>query len=156
MNSTQTLIKDLARQYGRDRRNLLPIIQGVVEQENYISEFAMIEIAKELNMPASDVFGTASFYSFLEHRKMGFYVIRVCKTIACAMKGTNQIMHAIEDMLKVKIGETTPDGKFTVLQTNCLGWCHKAPAMLINDEVFTDLSPERVREILGEYMRKNR
>lgn len=155
MNSTQTLIKDLARQYGKDRRNLLPIIQGVVEQEKYISEFAMIEIAKELNMPASDVFGTASFYSFLEHRKMGFYVIRVCKTIACAMKGTNQIMHAIEDMLKVKIGETTPDGKFTVLQTNCLGWCHKAPAMLVNDEVFTDLTPEKVREILGEYMRKN-
>lgn len=155
MNSTQTLIKDLARQYGRDRRNLLPIIQGVVEQEKYISEFAMIEIAKELDMSASEVFGTASFYSFLEHRKMGFYVIRVCRTIACAMKGTGQIMHSIEDMLKVKIGETTPDGKFTLLQTNCLGWCHKAPAMLVNDEVYTDLTPEKVREILGEYMRKN-
>jgi NADH-quinone oxidoreductase subunit E len=58
-------------------------------------------------------------------------------------------------MLKIKIGETTPDKKFTLLETNCLGWCHKAPAMLINDEIYTEISPERAREILTAYMKEN-
>ncbi|HBL75184.1 MAG: NADH dehydrogenase [Bacteroidetes bacterium GWF2_42_66] len=154
MNLVTDLIKDLANQHGRSRENLLPILQGVVEQEKYLSEFSMIEIARELDLPASEVYGTATFYSFLEHKKMGTYIIRVCKTITCSMKGKNQILLAIEDMLKIHLGETTGDGRFSLLETNCLGWCHKAPAMLINDDVYTELTPERIREILSDYMKK--
>ena len=154
MDQTTGLITQLAEQHGRTRDKLLPILQGVVEQENYLSDETMIKIARELDLPAAEVFGTASFYSFLEYKKMGKFVIRVCKTITCAMKGKNQILLTIEDMLKIGVGETTNDKKFTLLQTNCLGWCHKAPAMLINDEVYTELTPERVREILSEYIKK--
>ncbi len=154
MDPVQELIKTLANEHGRDRENLLPILQGVVEQEKYLSEYSMIEIARELDLPAAEVYGTATFYSFLEHKKMGKYIIRVCKTITCSMKGKNQVLHTIEDMLKIGIGETTPDSKFSLLQTNCLGWCHKAPAMLVNDDVYTELTPEKVREILGKYMNK--
>jgi NADH-quinone oxidoreductase subunit E len=152
MNPIQTLIKDLAEKHGRSRESLLPILQGVVTQEKFLSEYSMVEIARELDLPASEVYGTATFYSFLEAKKMGKNVIRVCKTITCAMKGKNQVLFAIQDMLKIKIGETTPDNRFTLLETNCLGWCHKAPAMLINDDVYTDLSPEKVREVLSGYM----
>jgi len=154
MDTVSELIKNLADQHGRSRYNLLPILQGVVEQEKYLSESSMIEIAKELDIPASDVYGTATFYSFLEYKKMGKYIIRVCKTITCSMKGKNQVLLAIEDMLKINVGETTPDGTFSLLQTNCLGFCHKAPAMLINNDVFTDLTPEKVREILNQYRNK--
>ena len=112
----------------------------------------MIEIARELDLPATEVYGTATFYSFLEHKKMGRYIIRICKTITCSMKGESQILLAIQDMLKIKVGETTPDGAFSLLQTNCLGFCHKAPAMLINNEVYTELTPEKVREILSSYL----
>ena len=154
MDPVHDLIKNLADEHGRNRSNLLPILQGVVEQEKYLSEYSMIEIARELGIPASDVYGTATFYSFLEHKKMGSYIIRVCKTITCSMKGKNQILLTIEDMLKIGMGETSPDGKFSLLQTNCLGWCHKAPAMLINDEVYTELTPESVREILSQYLKK--
>ena len=150
MNPTQSLIKDLAEKHGRKRESLLPILQGVVEQEKYLSEYSMVEIAREIDIPAADVYGTATFYSFLEAKKMGKYVIRVCKTITCAMKGKNQVIFAIQDMLKVKIGETTPDGRFSLLETNCLGWCHKAPAMLINDEVYTELTLKR----LGKSLRR--
>jgi len=153
MSPIQELIRTVSNQYGRKRENLLPILQGVVEQEKYLSEYSMIEIARELDLSAAEVFGTATFYSFLAHKKMGKYIIRVCKTIACSMKGKNQILYAIEDMLKIGLGETTPDGTFSLLQTNCLGWCHKAPAMLINDEVYTELTPEKVREVLGSYMK---
>jgi NADH-quinone oxidoreductase subunit E len=152
MNPIQTLIKDLAEKHGRNRESLLPILQGVVAQERFLSEYSMVEIAREIDLPASEVYGTATFYSFLEAKKMGKNVIRVCKTITCSMKGKTQVLFAIQDMLKIKIGETTPDNRFTLLETNCLGWCHKAPAMLINDDVFTDLTPEKVREVLSVYM----
>jgi len=155
MDSIQTLVKVLADKYGRTRKSLLPILQGVVEQEKYLSEYSMVEIAKEVDIPASDVYGTATFYSFLETKPTGRFIIRVCRTITCAMKGKNQVLFAIQEMLKIKLGETTPDKRFSLLETNCLGWCHKAPAMLINDNVYTDLTPEKVREILSSYMKQN-
>lgn len=154
MNPVSDLIKNLADQHGRERHNLLPILQGVVEQEKFLSEKSMVEIARELDLPASEVFGTATFYSFLETKKMGKYIIRICKTITCSMKGKNQVLLAIQDMLKINVGETTADGTFSLLQTNCLGFCHKAPAMLINNEVYTELTPEKVREILSSYLKK--
>lgn len=152
MKPITELVKDLADRQGRERRSLLPILQGVVEQEKYLSEFSMIEIARELNIPVTEVYGTATFYSFLECKKMGKYIIRICKTITCSMKGQKQILPTIENMLKIKVGETTHDGKFTLLETNCLGFCHKAPAMLINNEVYTELTPEKIREILTGYL----
>ncbi|MFW5755264.1 MAG: NADH-quinone oxidoreductase subunit NuoE [Tangfeifania sp.] len=155
MDPVQSLIKDLADKYGRTRESLLPVMQGVIRQEKYLSEHSMVEIAREMDIPASDVFGTATFYSFLETQPAGKFIIRVCKTITCSMKGKNQILFAIQDMLKIKVGETTPDSRFTLLETNCLGWCHKAPAMLINDEVYTDLTPEMIREILSGYIKKD-
>ncbi len=155
MDPIKSLIKNLANQYGRERESLLPIMQGVVERENFLSEYSMVEIAREMDIPASEVYGTATFYSFLETKTTGKYTIRVCKTITCAMKGKSQVLFAIQDMLKIKFGETTPDQRFTLLETNCLGWCHKAPAMMINNEVYTELTPEKVREILSDYMKKN-
>ena len=155
MDPIQFLIKDLAEKHGRKRESLLPILQGVVESEKYLSEYSIAEIAREVDIPASEVYGTASFYSFLETKPVGNYIIRICKTITCAMKGKNQVLFAIQDMLKIKLGETTPDKRFTLIETNCLGWCHKAPAMMVNNEVFTDLTPEKVREILTSYMRHN-
>jgi NADH:ubiquinone oxidoreductase subunit E len=129
-------------------------MQGVVERENYLSEYSMVEIAREMDLPAAEVYGTATFYSFMEVKPMGKYVIRICKTITCSMKGKNQVLHAIQDMLKIKVGETTSDNRFSLLQTNCLGLCHKAPAMLINHTPFTNLTPEKVRYILSDYMKK--
>ncbi len=70
------------------------------------------------------------------------------------MKGKNEILGTIEEILKVKLGETTPDRKFSLLETNCIGWCHKAPAMLINDMPYTELTHRKVTEILREYIKK--
>lgn len=151
MDFQEKLVQELVSKHGTDRENLLPILQGVIDQERYLSEEAILKIAKEMSIPAADVYGTASFYSFMDIEPRGKYVIRVCKTITCAMKGKNQIIMAIEDFLKCKVGETTADKKFTILQTNCLGWCHKAPAMLVNDDIHTDLTPDSVVDILREY-----
>lgn len=125
MLSTELLIKELADQYGRERASLMPIMQGVVDKERYLSDIAMTEIARELDIAAAEVYGTATFYSFLDTVPRGEYVIRVCKTITCDMHGKQTIIEKIEDLLKIKLGETTQDKKFTLLTTNCLGWCHQ-------------------------------
>lgn len=154
MTEIQTLVNGLAKTHGKSRGSLLPILQGIIEKDRFVSEYAMVEVAKALDISTAEVYGTASFYSFLDTEARGKYVIRVCKTITCAMKGKNQILLALEDALKVKLGETTVDKKFTILETNCLGWCHKAPAMLINDDVYTELTPEMVRQIIEDYKKR--
>ncbi|MDE5422049.1 NAD(P)H-dependent oxidoreductase subunit E [Ancylomarina sp. DW003] len=151
MNNQAEFVKDLVTEHGTNRESLLPILQAVVEKDRFLSENAILKIAEETNIPAADVYGTASFYSFLDIVPRGKYVIRVCKTITCAMKGKNQILLALEDFLKIKLGDTTPDKLFTILETNCLGWCHKAPAMLVNDDVYTELTPNMVVDILSAY-----
>jgi NADH-quinone oxidoreductase subunit E len=154
MQDTQGLVKKLANKHGRTRESLLPILQGIVKEENYLTDISLSEVAKELDISAAQVYGTASFYAFLDTQPRGKYVIRLCKTITCEMRGKNQILKTIEDMLKIKAGETSANKQFSLLYTNCLGWCHKGPAMLINDKAFTDLTPERVIEILNEYIKK--
>lgn len=153
--TNEHLIRDLVEKHGRNRMALMPILQGVVETNNYLSDSDMIEIAKELDLSAAQVFGTATFYSFLSTEPLGRYVIRVCKTITCDMHGKKQILETIEEMLKIKVSETTPDKKFSLLETNCLGWCHEGPAMLINEVPYTGLTPERVHDIISDYISKS-
>ena len=153
MSSTETLVKDLVSKYGKSRNSLMPVLQGIVQEERYLSEEAMIFIAKELDLSAADVYGTASFYTFLDTVPRGKNIIRVCKTISCHMTGKDEIIETLEEMLKVKVGQTTHDKNFTLLTANCLGWCHKGPVMLINDEVYPELTQSRVTEIVEEYMK---
>ena len=148
------LVKELANKHGRSRESLIPILQDLVVRNRFLSKQDMIDVARELNMSAADVYGTATFYTFLDTEVRGKYVIRICKTISCAMKGKNEILATIEEILKVKLGETTPDRKFSLLEANCIGWCHKAPAILINDTPYTELTPPKVTEILREYIKQ--
>ena len=156
MSDTHALVEKLVSLHGHKKESLIPILQGVVESKRYISEHAMIEIARELDISAAEVYGTATFYSFLDTEARGKYIIRICKTISCAMKGKNQILLALEDSLNIKMGETTNDKKFTLLETNCLGWCHKAPAMLINGEIYSELTPESARQIIEDYKKADK
>jgi len=152
MYQTDNFVKELVEMHGRERSSLLPILQGIVEKYNYLTDDAMVEVATELDMSSAEVYGTATFYTFLDTKPRGKYVIRVCKTITCSMKGKMEVIETLEDMLKIKIGETTSNGKFTLLETNCMGWCHKAPAMLINDIPYTELTPEKVVRIIKDFM----
>jgi len=148
------LVKELSDKHGRKKDSLMPILQGIVEKHNYLTDEAMVEVAKELDISAAEVFGTASFYTFLDTKVRGKYVIRVCKTITCSMKGKAEIIQTLEDMLKIRVGETTSDMQFSLIETNCIGWCHKAPAMLINETPYTELTPEKVVEVIKGYMQK--
>ena len=147
-------MKELSAKHGQKRESLMPILQAIVQKYNYLTDEAMVEVARELDISAAEVYGTASFYTFLDTQVKGKYVIRVCKTITCSMKGKSDIIHTIEEILKIKVGETTSDNQFSLVETNCIGWCHKAPAILINELPYTELTPEKVSEIIKDYMKK--
>ncbi|MBE3085674.1 MAG: NAD(P)H-dependent oxidoreductase subunit E [Bacteroidetes bacterium] len=154
MYQVGNLVKELSDKHGRMRESLMPILQGIVQKHNYLTDEAMVEVARELDISAAEVYGTASFYTFLDTQVKGKYVIRVCKTITCSMKGKSDIIHTLEDILKIKVGETTTDKQFSLIETNCIGWCHKAPAILINEMPYTELTPEKVSTIIKDYMQK--
>jgi NADH:ubiquinone oxidoreductase subunit E len=154
MTTTEVLIHDLVEKHGKNRNALMPVLQGVVAREKYLSEDAMIAVARELDISAADVYGTATFYTFLDTKPRGKNIIRVCKTISCHMQGKDAVIKAIEDHLMVKVGDTSPNKKFTLLTANCLGWCHKGPVMLVNDEVFPSITPEKAIEIIEEFAKK--
>jgi NADH-quinone oxidoreductase subunit E len=146
----KTLVTDAIKQFGAKRESLLAILQYLYSKEHKLSKEVMQEVAEALDLSAADVYGTASFYSFLEVEEKGKNIIRLCKTISCDLKGKQDIVSAIETKLKIKLGETTIDKKFSFLETNCLGWCHKGPAMLINDKVYTELTPEKAVKAIEE------
>jgi NADH:ubiquinone oxidoreductase subunit E len=154
MYQVGNLVKELSDKHGRARESLMPILQAIVLKHNYLTDEAMVEVARELDISAAEVYGTASFYTFLDTQVKGKFVIRVCKTITCSMKGKSDIVHTLEEILKIKVGETTTDKQFSLIETNCIGWCHKAPAILINELPYTELTPEKVSEIIKDYMHK--
>lgn len=154
MTKVEELVKKEAEIHGHKRESLMPILQAVVRSERFLSEEAMVAIARELDISTADVFGTASFYTFMDTVPKGKNIIRVCKTITCHMKGKDAVIAALEDLLKIKLGENTSDGKFSLLQANCLGWCHKGPVMLINDEVYPEVTPESAVEVIQEYLKQ--
>lgn len=146
------IVSTAVKKFGVGREQLLPVLQYVVSQEKWLSEDALSEVARAFDMSAAEVYGVASFYSFLDTEPRGDYVIRVCRTVSCDMAGKKAILEALEKTLRISIGETTADSKFTLLETNCMGWCAEGPAMLVNDYVYTGLTPEKVVNILQGYM----
>ncbi len=95
------------------------------------------------DLSAAEVYGVASFYSFLDTEARGKYVIRLCKSISCDMSGKEAVLEALKKNLHISVGETTPDRMFTLLETNCMGWCHEGPAMLVNDDVHVGVNRKR-------------
>lgn len=148
------IIQEKVERYGRERKALIPILQGIVVEKKYVDNKDMVNIAKALDLSAADVYGTASFYSFIENEERGEFVIRVCKSITCEMKGKHKILKALEDELRIELGETTHNKRFSLLETNCIGLCDVGPAMLINEEPYTKLTPEKVHDIISVYRNK--
>jgi len=137
--------------HGKNREDLIPVMQYLVAKENWLSPELMKEIADVFGISHAEVYGVASFYSFINIEPCGKYIIRLCKTISCDMSGKIAILERLKKILKIEAGETTHDNLFTLQQTNCLGWCHKGPAMLVNDDVYTELTPDKAEQIIREY-----
>ncbi len=135
----------------RSPGELLLALKEVQAKTGYVSEQAMVELASSFGIPLHDVYGVASFYSFLTTRPVGRNVIKVCKSLPCYLKNYQSIVEAIEREIGIKPGETTSDGRFSFELVNCIGLCDQAPAILINDDPHVNLTPGKIAKILEGY-----
>ena len=135
----------------KGQENLLVLLKEAQDKFGYVPEEIMVELAESLDIPINEVYGVASFYSFLSTKPLGRNVIRICQSLPCYLKNCHIIIGSVEKEIGIKLGETTPDGKFSFQLTNCIGACDKAPVMMINNDVHVDLTPEKISQILKEY-----
>ncbi len=139
--------------HGRDPGKLLPILQETQRAYGYLSEQAMQQVAEALGIPLSKVFGVATFYSLFATAPKGRHVVRLCESAPCHLRGAEEICAALEEELGVAPGQTTADGLFTLEYTSCLGVCGVAPAIMIDDVVYGNLTAAKAREIIADYRR---
>ncbi len=149
-NALTEEIEQSIKKFGKRRSALLSILHVIQAKHRHISEYAQQEIARLLDIHPVEVYSVLSFYAFLNAKPKGRNIVRICQTISCDMKGKDNIVRAIERELNVKIGGTTSDNRFTVEYVNCLGLCDEGPAMAVNDQVFTKLTPEKAVKILNK------
>lgn len=149
-NSMMIEIDELCEQYGTGKTSLLPILQAIQRKHKYVSDYAQQEIADRLDIHPVEVYGVVSFYSFLNTGQRGRNIIRLCRTIICDISGKSKVEDAITNSLGIKFGETTKDKKITLEYTNCLGMCDQGPAMMINEKIYTKLTPEKAVQLINE------
>ncbi len=143
-NGKEIVICDDVRSY------LLEALQDIQEREGYISDENMQKIAQEFNLHPVEVYSVVSFYSFLSTKKKGAHVIRVSHCQPCKMKGSDEIVRAFEKVLGIRCGETTPDGKYTLEKTSCIGMCDKAPAIMVDGNLLGPVAVQDIKNILNQ------
>jgi [NiFe] hydrogenase diaphorase moiety large subunit len=149
-NALTDEIEELVQLHGTDRDALLPILQDIQRKHRFVSDYAQQEVARLLDIHPVEVYSVITFYSFLNSKPKGRNIVRLCQTISCDLQGKDQVCRAVERELGIKFGETTEDNRITLEYANCIGMCDQGPAMLINDKVYTHLTPEKAVEILNE------
>ena len=132
----------------RGWEHLLALLQEEQEKTGHISERFIELTAKSIGLSISEVYGVATFYHLLSTKPLGRNVIRVCKCVPCYLKSSQLVLETIQEKLGIAPGETTPDGRFSLQLTNCIGACDQAPAMLLNHDLHGYLSPTKIVKIL--------
>ncbi|MGQ9608909.1 MAG: NADH-quinone oxidoreductase subunit NuoE [bacterium] len=144
----ETIIREILNKHKNG--NLISILKEVQDRRLYLSNEIMHDVARELNVSYNDVYEIATFYSFLSTKPLGQNVIMICKSTPCFLKNCDVIIKTVENELGIKPGEMTSDGKFSLHLTNCIGACDKSPAMLINKNVYGNLTVDKVAKILDK------
>ena len=134
-----------------DESLLIPLLQASQELYGYLSMPVLEKIAQYLHIPLSRAYGVATFYAQFRFKPSGKYVIKVCRGTACHVRGSKNILEAIERELGIKNGDVTSDLKFSLETVACLGTCFLAPVMMINDRYYGKLTNKTVQKILKEY-----
>jgi NADH-quinone oxidoreductase E subunit len=144
-------IQRLRDEFPDPQSALLPAL--CLAQRDYggwLPEAAFDEVADVMELPVAHVVATATFYTMLNERPVGRHLIQVCTNIACSLLGAEHLVDHISRKLGIGVGETTPDGKFTLLEVECLGSCGTAPMMQIGDRYYENLTEEEIDRILAE------
>ncbi|OYO40613.1 NAD(P)-dependent iron-only hydrogenase diaphorase component iron-sulfur protein [Lachnotalea glycerini] len=146
-NKLEKFIEDLPDKKG----SLIAVLHKAQEIFGYLPEDVQKFVAKKLNIPVSEVNGVVTFYSYFTEEPTGKYVINVCMGTACFVKGSGDVLEEFERQLKIKVGQTTSDDKYTLQVLRCVGACGLAPVVTVNDKVYGHFTKDMVGKILNEY-----
>ena len=144
----------LARYDNAKRDALIPLLQDVQQQHGYLSREAVLRIGKHLKLPASKIYGVATFYNQFRFQPQGRNHVQVCRGTACHVKGSAAVLEAIKRELKIEPGQTSRDGQFSLEVVACIGACGLAPVICINGEFHAGVTTQKVGKILESYRKK--
>jgi NADH-quinone oxidoreductase subunit E len=146
------MYEEILKKYTPDQEDLIYILHEIQDNhpQNYVPEDAVEEISAYLNISPAHIHGVLTFYSMFSTKPRGENVIRLCESPPCFLKGSEKILRKLREILEVKIGCTTENGLFTLELCACLGVCGNAPVMMINEEIYADLTEERVKKIITD------
>lgn len=130
---------------------LIEVLHKAQHIFGYLPKEVQLFVAQKLDLPASKVFGVVSFYSYFTTEPRGEFVVNVCMGTACFVRGAAAVLEELEKDLGIKVGQTTPDGKFTIEVLRCVGACGLAPVVMVNDRVYGHVTPQDIKNILAEY-----
>jgi len=131
--------------------DIIPLLQRLQDEYGYLPREVILEVARETGLPASRVYGVATFYAQFRLHQSGRHIVRCCRGTACHVKGGKKIAEAVKGALGVEEGATTPEFRFTFETVACLGTCFLAPVMMVNNDYFGRMTPSRVKPILERY-----
>lgn len=151
MKKNSKKIDAIIRKYKGKEEFLILILQDIQAKYKYLPRDALIRVSKKLGVSLNRILRIATFYKALSLEPRGKHVVRVCLGTACHVRGGQRILEAAERVLGVKVGETTPDRKFTLERVNCLGCCALGPVMVVDDKYHGGVLPAKVKEILSNY-----
>lgn len=141
-------LREVVRRYPNTRAALLPALWLVQEETGYISDEAIEYVAMQLDVPMADVYGTATFYTMFNRRKIGRHHIQLCTNICCWLRGSEEMLKYLKAKLGIGVGETTEDGAITLSTVECLGACGDAPMMMVDLDYHENLTFEKIDEII--------
>jgi NADH:ubiquinone oxidoreductase subunit E len=144
----------LARHAGAARDALIPILQEVQREEGFISRDAVVRIGRHLKLPASKIYGVATFYNQFKFVAPGRYHVQVCRGTACHVKGSLGVQKALSRELAIDPGQTTKDGLFSLEVVACIGACGLAPVIAVNGRFHAGVTTDRVKRIVNSYRRE--
>lgn len=145
-------IERILENYGARQENLVAILQDINSTFNWLPEGALMMVARAMRLPIGHILRVATFYTMFSLKPRGKYIIRVCLGTACHVKGGQRIMDRLEQDLKIRAGETTPDMKFTLEAVRCLGCCGLAPVVTIGEDVHGGLTQAKIGRVLAKYV----
>jgi NADH-quinone oxidoreductase subunit E len=144
-------LEDAVKHYPDKRGAAIDALLTIQRRRGWISDDTLFEIAQFLEITVEDLDSIATFYNLVFRKPVGRHVAFVCDSISCWIKGCEQVQERMKTLYDVDFGQTSPDGRLTVLPIACLGHCERAPALMINQDVYGDVTPEQIEQIVEKY-----
>ena len=148
-------MQEILKKYTKgDKNNMIQILNEVQEEFGYISEQAMLDISKHIDVSLSEIYSVVTFYSRFTLKPKGKYSVSVCLGTACFVKGSEKLLDRAKERLNIEVGDTTPDGKFSLDEVRCIGACGLAPVFTVNGEVYGKATVKMLDEVIDNLMKE--